>query len=643
MSNISLPFTSPAWVFLTLMLVALVFPLVAERFRLPGVLGLVLGGLAVGPQVLGLLELSGLVAQLGGFGVLYLMFLAGLELDLDVLARGKRQAGTFGILTFAIPLTLGTVVALAVDFDLPAALLIGSFWASHTLVAYPTVRRHGLAGDPAVTATLGATVITDTLALIVLAVIVAVEGSGSPPAALALRLGVGLAALGFVAFVVVPRLTVWFFRGLGQDGVLRFLFVMCSLLAVAVVADLAGSEPIVGAFFAGLALNRLVPNAGFFMRRIEFVGSSLLIPVFLISVGMLIDLSVVAESRTLFLAAAFGAVTIVSKYAAAWFTGRLFGFGREQVNVMFSLSVAQAAATLAAAVVGFEAGVIGETTVNAALLVVLVTVLVASWSAGRAAPRLEPPVSTSEKLGRSVLVPVAYLDGVPRLVELALSVAQADAGVVVPLHVVTTPSRQAMETGRALRAEAERLIAGYGAEVEGVVRIDTSVVRGIANAVLETDASLVVIGWTATSQTRRAVLGSVVNDVVASVPAPVVVAHLPHLDVRRIVLVELKAASSVEAATARELAVRIGRSRGVPVVECRTDEPASPRTAGVAEIGAEQMRDSDLVVLVAPGGQEFTRTVGERIEAEPQRPLVAIRAIAGTPSGFTALSEIFGE
>ncbi|MBK5269366.1 MAG: cation:proton antiporter, partial [Acidimicrobiia bacterium] len=301
MPDISLPFTAPAWVFLTLFLVALVMPIAAERVRLPGVLGLVVGGLIVGPQVLGLLELPGLVSQLGGFGIIYLMFLAGLELDLDVLVRDKRHAVIFGLLTFALPIIVGTVANLLLGFGVAAAILIGSFWASHTPVVYPTIRRYGLASDPAVTATMGATIITNSLALIVLAAVVAVEASGSPPAVIAVRLLAGFAILAVVAFVLVPKLTLWFFRGLGQDGILRFLFVMVCLLGVSVVADLGGTEPIVGAFFAGLALNRLVPNTGFLMRRIEFVGSAILIPIFLVSVGMLVDLSTVTDPRTLLL------------------------------------------------------------------------------------------------------------------------------------------------------------------------------------------------------------------------------------------------------------------------------------------------------------------------------------------------------
>lgn len=194
-----------------------------------------------------------------------------------------------------------------------------------------------------------------------------------------------------------------------------------------------------------------------------------------------------------------------------------------------------------------------------------------------------------------------------------------------------------------LTAEAERVITSRGAEVEGVVRIDASVVRGIAHAVLETDASLVVIGWTETSLARRAVLGSVVDDVVATVPAPVVVAHLPHLEVRRIVLLEVKGASPVEASTARDLATSMSRSRTLPVVACCDDDSPFLTGAPLKRIPIEQLEDADLVVLVAPGGSDFVRTVGDLVSSHPERPLVAIRTFAETPDGFAALAGIFGE
>jgi len=639
LTDISLPLTSPAWVFLTIFLVTLVMPIIAERLRLPGVLGLVLGGLLVGPQGLGLLELPGLVSQLGGFGILYLMFLAGLELDLDVLARDKQHAVVFGILTFLLPISVGIATNVAFGFGVAAAILVGSFWASHTPVVYPTIRRHGLASEPAVTATLGATIITNTLALMVLAVVVAVEASSRPPVLIGLQLLAGFIVLGVVAFVLVPKVTLWFFRGLGQDGILRFLFVMVVLLGVSVVADLGGTEPIVGAFFAGLALNRLVPNTGFLMSRIEFVGSAILIPMFLVSVGMLVDLSKVTDPRTLTLAAAFTIVTITTKYGAAWIIGRMFGFDQPRVEVMFSLSVAQAAATLAAAIVGLRAGIIDETIVNATLLVVLITVIVASWSAGRASDRIPSAISAApSKLGRKILVPVARRDGTDQLIEMALMLARSDGGTVVPLHVVTTRDTTAVDQGRSVQLAAERYISSHGAESTGLVRIDASIVRGISNSSLETQASVVLVGWTETSATRRTVLGSVVDDVVSRVPAPVIVAHLPHLNFDRVLVEEVKGASPVEIGAARDLAIRIGRAYATKVAAWWIHGPGKVESPLPRD---NQIREGDLVVLAAPGGPDFTRSIADHVAAAPERPILAIRTYAERPHGFIEMSELF--
>ena len=644
MFEIALPLVSPAWVFLTLMLVALVFPVVAERVGLPGVIGLVIGGLLVGQEGLGLLELPGVVSQLGGFGVLYLMFLAGLELDLDVLQKGLRQAVTFGLLTFALPLGLGLAAALLLGYGAAAAVLIGSFWASHTLVSYPTVRRHGLSRDPAVTATLGATILTDSLALVVLAVVVAIETSTGTPSVIGAQLAIGLSILGVVAFVLLPRLTTWFFRGLGQDGVLRFLFVVCSLLGVAVIADLAGTEPIVGAFFAGLALNRYVPDSGFLMRRIEFVGIAILIPVFLISVGMLIDLSVVTSARTLLLALVFTGVTVVAKYGAARLTAQFFGFDHDRVTVMFSLSVAQAAATLAAAIVGFEAGIIDETTVNAALLVILLTVLLASWTAGRAAPKVAFLESEgTDKLGSRIVVPVANFEAIPRLIELAHMIARADAGAIMPLHVITAPDDEAMRAGRSIQHRAEEVVAAQGAESAGILRVDDSVARGIINVVLETEATLVVTGWTEIPSARRVILGSVMDDIIARVPAPVVVAHLPHLDIEGVVVWNPSGATSVEAQFAQRLGGRVARGSGRRLAVVRSSSSDEAPDDGVVVIEPSDVTDADLVVIAGSGGAEFARRVEDTVERSPHRAMIAIRVFADKPREHESMAGMFGE
>ena len=266
-----LPLTGPAWVFFVLAFVMLTAPLVAERLRLPGVVGLVMAGLVVGPEGLGLLAREGTIAQLGGFGLLYLMFLAGLELDLGAVRRDRRPAIVFGLLTFAIPIASGTGVALLHGFSVAASVLIGSLWASHTLVAYPIVRRAGIVSDKSVVAAIGATVITDSLALIVLAVVARSHEAEGGIRFLATLIP-GLVVLAMATLWILPSLARWFFTGLGQDRTLRFLFVLVGFLGAAVLAEVVGIEGIVGAFLAGLALNALVPNGGALMQRVEFVG-----------------------------------------------------------------------------------------------------------------------------------------------------------------------------------------------------------------------------------------------------------------------------------------------------------------------------------------------------------------------------------
>lgn len=630
--------SSPAWVFFVLAVVMLLGPLVAERVRLPGVIGLVVGGLIVGDQGLGALQRAGPVEVLGGVGLLYLMFLAGLELDLDVLERHRRSAIGFGLLTFAFPITLGTSSALLLGFEVPASVLIGSLWASHTLVAYPIVRRHGLAGDPAVAATVGATVITDTLALLVLAVIAGGVESGGLGWSLVLRLGPGLLLLiGFSAWIL-PRLAAWFFRGLGQERILRFLFVLAGFLASSVLAELVGVEGIVGAFMAGLALNRLVPNGGALMQRVEFVGSALLIPIFLISVGMLVDLRVVADPGTIGLAAVFAGVAIAGKWLAAWLAGRLFGFGPSQITVMFSLSAAQAAATLAATVVAFDLGLFGEQVVNAVLVVILVTVVLTSWSANRASPRVERTAAVVGKIGRFVVVPIANPEMAPNLVRLAVEIARADGGSVLPLHAVTSAVPEGLASARRLMGNVEAMLRRLGDDVEGLVRVDSSVAAAVVHTVTETNASLVLVGWKLESTARDRLLGSVLDELIGRAPAPVAAAWLPQAEFERVVLDLVGLVpGSPDAAVASGLAATVQRSLGIEVV--LSSESAEHARPGWSVVGgtASAVRGSDLLVV---GGTMRAGAVRDLVRANPGLGVVVVSSAAGS-GGFPEVQDLF--
>jgi Kef-type K+ transport system membrane component KefB len=529
------PFDDAGLVFAVLTTAILLAPMLARIARLPEVVVTVLAGFVIGPAGLGLLEREGVVATIGSAGLLYLMFVAGLELDLDDFVEHRRDSIGFGIATFVIPMLLGTVVALALGFETLAALLLASCWASHTLITYPAFQRVGTVGNRAVATSVGATIVTDTAALLVLAVVArAFQGALTP--VFWLTLLPSLAALSAAAVFGLPRLARWFFSGAGQQRGLRFLFVLTALFVIASLFEMIGVEPIVGAFLAGLALNRAVPNGGLLMERIDFVGATIFIPIFLIATGMLIDLQVLTDPRTLLVGASFTAVAIVAKLLAAMLAGKWFGYSSDEIGAMFSLSSAQAAATLAAIVVGLEVGLIAQDTVNAVILVILVTCVLASVTAGRYASRLPRP-DHQRDVGEMVVVPVANPATAPRLMRLASAFAQADGGLVVPVQVVANGAdREGLDRARALDGEMLAVAQSAGSEARSVLRIDTSPELGIAHTVLEQQGSMLVLGWKGRSGARDALFGGITDRVLSTTFVPTVISREGSVTPRRVLL-----------------------------------------------------------------------------------------------------------
>src|SRR3954470_14722401 len=431
-----LKLTSPhgtEWQLLIAAAIVLVGPLVMERFRIPGLIGLLLGGMLIGPHVLGVVPpTGGIVTDLGAVGLVYLMFMAGLELDLAVFAQHRNRAIVFALLTFAFPMVFGLAVGLGVDMDVAAAVLLGSLLASHTLITYPQIKRMGLAAKPSVAIAVGATVLTDTLALIVLAVVSGQATSDVSGGKVLVHVGLGLAAPSVFFFGRLPPLTRYWFRTFGRQETLRYTYALGVLLAGSTVAEVVHIEPIVGAFFTGLALNRLVPNEGEFMERIEFFGTALLIPIFLVSVGTVVDPSVIIDPGTLGLAGLFVVACMAGKYIAATVCKRSFSISWDEVGVMFSLSASQTAATLAATFVGLDIGLFDLGVVNAVMILILVSLVASSLTANYFGPRVPPPPVDLGRLGRDVLVPVNMTEPVSAAVRLAARLATADGGIVRP-------------------------------------------------------------------------------------------------------------------------------------------------------------------------------------------------------------------
>ncbi len=600
--GIEFPPTSAEWTFFVAALVILVGPLAVERVGLPGIVGVILGGLIVGPFVLGWVERQGIVESLGELGLLFLMFLAGLELDLDEFQANRRAALTFGLFTFSLPFALGIALVLPFGYGAATAILFGSLWASHTLVAYPIVQEHGLLRDRAVGVAGGGTVMTDTLALSVLAVVAGSVESDARPTVLLLEVALGLVVLAVFCALLLPPVTRWVFAGVGQHRGARFLFILVALTAAALVADRAGIEGIVGAFFAGLALNRLVPARSRLMEQIEFIGGVLLIPFFLLSTGMLIDPKEFTQRRVLAIAALSLAVVFVGKAAAAYVSGRVLGLSRSQVRLLFGLSLAQAAATLAAVTIGVDIGLFDTDLLNATLVVVLVTVLVSSIVTRSAARRIEPPPVQGERLAETVFVPIDVVDD-PTVVRLAARLAMAKGGTVL-VGVVAAAGGSQLAAARARARSAHDAASAVGAEAHTIVRVDVSAASALAAIVAEHEATLVVTGWRKAAVAADVMLGGQNVDLVALADVPVLAVLAARGDFRRVVL----------ALDEHDLDERRGAERDLAVA--------------VAGVAAAAARGHALVV--APDGEaarEIARLVGDGAEfvadSRPRREAVA--------------------
>jgi Kef-type K+ transport system membrane component KefB len=487
--EISTPKGAP-YEFLVVFAVLLLGPVLFRRAGIPGIIGLLVGGYAIGPHGLSLIGAgNNTLPDLGQLGLLYLMFAAGVEIDLNLLMKYRRSAITFGLLTFVLPFALGTLVGFALGWEALAALLLGSLLASHTLITYPAIKEAGLAADPAVATAVGSTVLTDTLALVVLAVVAGSVGGHKSSADVAAQIVVGMGVLTAFSLYVLPKLAGWAFRFLGTERSVRYVVAITAFLSAATVAELFGIEGIVGAFFAGLGMNRLVPNEGQLMDRIEFFGGAVFIPVFLVSVGLILNPSVMVKGETLGLAGLFILACLGGKQLAALISARLFGFSRAQSGLLFSLSAAQAAATLAATVIGFQLGLFSSAVVNAVLVLILVSVLASTLAGTRASARAAMP-DGPRPLGKRVVVGVLDPDHALGALTIARRIARADGGVVHPLLVV--PESAPFAPRPALQRLSEVVAA---ADVDGQVMtiVDRSVLHGALRVGRAQEATLVLV------------------------------------------------------------------------------------------------------------------------------------------------------
>lgn len=519
--SISFPIKDPILIFALVLLIILIFPTLFKKLRIPEIIGLIIAGVIVGPNGVNLLSQDIGLSIFSQTGLLYLMFLAGLEINVNQFLKNKIPSITYGILSFLLPFVLsGLLFFYIFKFDFIASLLISSMIATHTLVAYPIIGRFGISKNKVVNIIIGATVIVDTIALLILA-LVSESTNGELDHLFWIKFVGYFAVFIFMVLWIIPRLSRWFFKNYDGESSSEYIFVLTMVFIAAVIAEYAHIEPIIGAFFVGLAMSRLIPHTSPLMNRIVFIGNTIFIPFFLITVGMYVDLNVLTHGKELILIIfAFIIVAILSKYLAAFILQKLFKFDKLQRNLMFGLSNARAASAIAIVLVGYNLELIDESIVNATVILVLVSTLISSfvtqYAARKIALKEEKEIPDISDTTERILLPISNPDKITQLVNFAVLIKDEKSNLpLYPLTVVNDDhkaSENILNFTKILEKAQEQ--ASSSDKIARIVsRIDTNVADGIARTIKELLISKVVMGWHGKSTTKDIFFGTLLQHV----------------------------------------------------------------------------------------------------------------------------------
>lgn len=506
--SIQFPITDPTWIFFLVLTIILFAPILLGRLRIPHIVGMILAGIVIGEHGLNLLVRDSSFQLFGKVGLYYIMFLAGLEMNMEDFKSIRGKAMVLGLLAFIIPISLGLLSNLFIlEYGLVTSILLASMYASHTLISYPIVIRYGISRHRSVSIAVGGTAVTDTLTLLVLAVISGMF-KGESSEFFWIWLVVKIIFLSFFVIFLFPRIGRWFFRKY-NDNVVQFIFVLAMVFLGAGLMEFVGMEGILGAFLVGLVLNRLIPHVSPLMHHLEFVGNALFIPYFLIGVGMIIDVSILfGHVNAMKVALVMTTVAMISKWIASWGTQKIFRMSALERELMFGLSNAQAAATLAAVLVGYNIilpdgqRLLNEDVLNGTVVLILFTCIISSFATERAARKMavdeahihrETPESKQEK----ILIPVANPESLEDLINLSLLVRDPkQKSNLMALSVINDNENAVTQEMRGKRSleKASMITASADVPLAVVSRYDLNIAAGIIHTAKEYDVTDIIIG-----------------------------------------------------------------------------------------------------------------------------------------------------
>ena len=546
-----LPVTDPTWIFFLVLVIILFAPIVLERLRIPHIIGMILAGVVIGEHGFNILARDSSFELFGKVGLYYIMFLAGLEMNMEDFKSIRVKATVLGLLAFIFPLGIGIWTNLhLLGYSLATSVLLASMYASHTLIAYPIVIRYGINRQRAVSIAVGGTAVTDTLTLLVLAVVGGMY-KGETSEMFWIWLVLKVVVLSVVIMYAFPRIGRWFFRRY-SDNVVQYIFVMAMVFLGAGLMEFVGMEGILGAFLAGLVLNRLIPHVSPLMSHLEFVGNALFIPYFLIGVGMLIDVNVLfGHIASVKVAVVMIIVALLGKWIASWLTQKIYKMRALERELMFGLSNAQAAATLAAVLVGYNIilpngeRLLNEDVLNGTILLILVTCVVSSFITEHAAKRIamdDAEVSDEKAQEKEkFLIPVANPETLESLMSLAMVVRdEKQPDNLVALNVINDNNgsvKQEMRGKRSLERAAQ-IAASTSVRLKTVSRFDLNITTGILHTAKEYEATNIIIGLHCKMSIVDSFFGNLTENLLKNTYLQVMVARflIPVNTLRRIIV-----------------------------------------------------------------------------------------------------------
>jgi len=529
----NIPFTEPVIIITLILVILLLSPVIFERLRIPSIVGLLISGALIGPNGFNLLPPDLEFSLLGTIGLLYLMFLAGLEIDIIDFINNKWKSIFTGLASFILPFSLGFLISRhLLNFSVYASWLIGAMLASHTLISYPVLGRLGIINKSIVTIGVGATIIADVLALVGMELITNFAEKGFNWYDM-LHLGLNFILFFIVVLFIFPKISRIFLNKYEGELGLQYIFVLVILFLSAFVALILNIEPIIGAFFSGLVLNRLIFKNSPLYKRIEFIGNNLFIPFFIISIGLLANFKIyINDPKQIGITLILILTAFASKYLAAWLSKVFLKFTNTEKNLIFGLSVSRAASAIAIILIGFNMGIISETVLNNTVILILVTSISSSYITQKAGKKLlfeEETISENNKEKQKILVPLANPSNMANLLEFASLIKKEDNNLpVYPLTIFTNRSEVRDKIDKNHEEIAQAIKALHSDVIfETSSRIDNNVTDGIVRAAEEVVATTIVMGWNKNKTPFHILFGNVLNNLLNKTERMVMVLKTP--------------------------------------------------------------------------------------------------------------------